>query len=70
MAEAKGGGRLGHNASHVCTRRARITRVLAENVEHVAKVKADGAHVKQHLGVPERRECRLRLEKKVAYRAS
>ena len=46
---------LVNNTRRVTTGRPRVAWVLAEHVEYVSKVEADGAYVQEHLGVAQRR---------------
>ena len=57
---------LTHHARRVATRRAGVARILAEHVEHVAEVEADGAHVQEHLRVAQWREGGQQLEEEAA----
>jgi hypothetical protein len=63
--------RLVHHACHITTRRTGVPRVLAEHVEDVTEVEANGAHTQRHLASAGWR-CKggLRLDEEVADRAS
>jgi hypothetical protein len=63
--------RLDHRARDIATWRAGVPRVLAEHVEDVTEVEADGAHTQRHLASAGWR-CKggLRLDEEVADRAS
>ena len=65
------GVRVEHDAATVAARRPRVARVLAQHVQHVAEVEADGAHVQLDLcGAEWRGERRLRLQLQAADRAA
>ena len=61
---------IAHDARSVAARWSWVARILAEHVEHIAKVEANGTHAQQHLGATEWRERRLWLKEEVADRAS
>ena len=63
-------GQVGNDARTVSAGWARVARVLAEHVEHVAEVEPHGAHAEHNLCPALRLEGGLRLEEEVAQRAA
>ena len=73
VADAEGALRrkaFGNYARSVSARRAWVTRVFSEHVEHVTEVQAHRTHTEQYFVISDCKDGGLRLEKEIADRTS